>query len=57
MRRTRRILLAGLFAAGCAAGGMVGAAVGDYADVEVVLVGEQEVLRMLVPVAPAPAED
>jgi hypothetical protein len=34
--------------------GLVYLPLGIYADVEVVLVGQDEVLRMLVPVAPAP---
>lgn len=42
--------------AGMSVEGLVYLPLGDYAHVEVVLVGADEVLRMLVPVAPPPAE-
>jgi hypothetical protein len=43
--------------AGMSVDGLVYLPLGDYAEVEIVLVGDDEVLRLLVPVAPPPAED
>lgn len=49
-----RALASTTLRAGMSVEGLVYLPLGDYADVEVVLVGDGEVLRMLVPVAPAP---
>jgi len=72
MHAARRILALRLVAAGCAvpkalpttalrpgvsASGLVYFPSGDHRELEVVLVGEKEVVRVLVPVAPPPAEE
>lgn len=51
-----RALASSTLRAGMSVAGLVYLPLGDYADVEIVLVGEHEVLRMLVPVAPPTAE-
>ncbi|MBM4247503.1 MAG: hypothetical protein FJ148_27565 [Deltaproteobacteria bacterium] len=50
-----RALASTTLRAGMSVGGLV-LPVGDYTNLEVVMVGDERVLRMLVPVAPAPAE-
>jgi len=42
---------------GLSATGLVSFPLGDYREIEVVLAGEHEVVRMIVPVAPPPPED
>ncbi len=52
-----RALPATTLRAGISATGLLYFPPGDYRELEVVLVSEEEVVRMIVPVAPAPAEE